>query len=246
MFDLITGKAIHTPYTPAVPILVSTAAHMAVAGLLIVLPWLYLTDQLPTPSTMVAFVAAPPAPPSPPPPPPRAPAPARSPVAKPVPTARVAAPIEAPAQVVSEPPAPDFGEEGIPGGVEGGIPGGVIGGIVGGFTMEIPPPPPPAPPAPRGPIRIGGEIQQPALVYRVEPVYPAFAVAAHIEGMVILEAIVNEEGRVEDLKVLRSIRVLDQAALAAVRQWRYSPVLLNGRPEKFILTVVVSFKLKDE
>ena len=69
--------------------------------------------------------------------------------------------------------------------------------------------------------------------------------SAGIEGRGILEAIVDEQGRVESLKVVRSGGVLDRAALEAVRQWRYSPVLLNGRPERFILTVVVTFRLTD-
>jgi len=92
---------------------------------------------------------------------------------------------------------------------------------------------------------MGGELQEPTLIHRVDPVYPGVAISAGIEGRVILEAIVDEEGRVESLKVVRSGGVLDRPALEAVRQWRYSPVLLNGRPEKFILTVVVSFRLTD-
>ncbi len=62
------------------------------------------------------------------------------------------------------------------GGVEGGVPEGVLGGIVGGLPNDVPPPPPP--PAPRGPVRIGGQIEMPALVHRVEPVYPQMAVSA--------------------------------------------------------------------
>ena len=125
------------------------------------------------------------------------------------------------------------------------MPGGVIGGVVGGFEpLAPPPPPPPPPPAPRGPIRIGGQIKEPALIYRVEPVYPGVAVSANIEGTVILEAIVDEEGRVETVKVLRSLSVLDKPAIDAVKQWRYSPVLLNGKPEKFILTVAITFRLE--
>ncbi len=100
-------------------------------------------------------------------------------------------------------------------------------------------------PAPRAPLRVGGAVKEPALVHRVDPVYPVLAVSAGLEGTVILEAIVDRDGRVESLRVLRSQGVLDRAALDAVKQWRYSPVLLNGQPEKFILTVVVSFKLED-
>jgi protein TonB len=86
-------------------------------------------------------------------------------------------------------------------------------------------------------------IKQPTLLHRVEPVYPPLAVAAAIQGTVILEALVDEQGTVQDVKVLRSIGVLDRAAIDAVRQWRYSPVILNGRPERFILTVVLTFHL---
>ena len=135
----------------------------------------------------------------------------------------------------------DLGEEGLVGD-EGGAPGGIAGGIVAGIDIPAPPVMPPA----RGePIRVGGQIQPPALVHKVDPVYPPLAIAAGVEGIVILEAIVDREGRVEQLKVLRSRGVLDRPAMEAVRQWRYSPVLLNGVPERFILTVVVSFNLED-
>ena len=93
-------------------------------------------------------------------------------------------------------------------------------------------------------MRVGGQIKEPALVYRVDPVYPGVAVSANIEGTVILEAIVDEEGRVESVRVLRSLTVLDKPAIDAVKQWRYSPFLLNGKPEKFILTVAVTFRLE--
>ena len=68
---------------------------------------------------------------------------------------------------------------------------------------------------------------------------------AQVEGVVILEAIVDRQGTVEDVKVLRSpSKLLESAAIAAVRQWRSSPVLLNGIPERFVLTVVLSFNLE--
>jgi protein TonB len=167
------------------------------------------------------------------------------PAARLVPTTGVfAAPVEAPSRI--EPEAGlDAGEEGVQGGVEGGVPDGVLGGIVGGLPTGAPPPPPPAP-VPKGPVRVGGEIKTPALVLRVEPVYPPFAMAANIQGTVILEAVVDEQGAVQDVKVLRSQGLLDRAAIAAVRQWRYSPLLLNGRPEQFVLTVVLTFSLEQK
>ena len=202
-----------------------------------------MTDQLPQPKTMMAFVAVPP--PVPPPPPPPAPARPQQAVPKLVSTSGIAAPVEPPAAITPEHAPPDLDEEGVVGGVEGGIPGGIIGGIVGAIETEIPLPPALPAPSPLAPIRIGGAIREPALVYRVNPVYPLAAVKAGLEGVVILEAIVDREGRVEDVKVLRSQGIFDRPAIDAVRQWRYSPVLLNGRPEKFILTVVVTFRLED-
>ena len=124
----------------------------------------------------------------------------------------------------------------------------MVGGVVGGLVSELPPPPlPPPPPSPppvaRAPTRIGGELKAPALVERVEPEYPPIAVRAQVQGVVIVEAVVDRHGRVEDVRVLRSIPLLDRAAITAVRQWRYSPLLLNGTPERFVLTVTVSFSL---
>jgi protein TonB len=90
---------------------------------------------------------------------------------------------------------------------------------------------------------VGGDVKAPALLERVEPEYPAIAVRARVQGVVILEAVVDEQGRVEDVRVLRSIPLLDGAAIAAVQQWRYSPLLLNGQPARFVLTVTLSFSL---
>ena len=118
-----------------------------------------------------------------------------------------------------------------------------MGGIVGGIS-EAPSPPPPPPPDVRKPVRIGGELSAPALLLRVPPVYPELAQKAHIQGLVILEAAVDEHGAVTNVKVLRSVKFLDEPALDAVRQWRYSPLLLNGQPMPFVLTVTVSFTIE--
>ena len=90
---------------------------------------------------------------------------------------------------------------------------------------------------------LAAAIIAPALVSRVEPLHPRRAVSANVQGVVILEAVVDREGHVESVEVLRSIPLLDDAAIAALRQWRYSPLLLNGRPERFVLTVTVGFSL---
>jgi protein TonB len=244
MFDLITGSATHIPRRSFVPFLVSTTLQAALATA-VLLPILLVTGTLPQPPVMMAFVASPPPPPPPPPPPAPPAAPQRE--AKPataVQPRQEAAPVVAPTRLETAPAAPpaDFG---APGGVEGGVPGGVIGGIVGGLADAVPPPPPPPPPpAAQAAIRVGGQVQQPVLVRRVEPIYPTMAAHARLQGTVILEATVDRQGLVEDVRILRSAHaLLDKAALDAVRQWQYSPVLLNGKPERFILTVVLSFNL---
>ena len=93
----------------------------------------------------------------------------------------------------------------------GGIPGGVVGGLL--ESKIIPPPPPlPQPVVQPAPVRVGGALTAPTLLSRVAPEYPSIAVNARVEGVVILEAIVDRQGRVEDVKVLRSITLLDAAA----------------------------------
>jgi TonB family protein len=95
------------------------------------------------------------------------------------------------------------------------------------------------------PIRVGGNVQAPERVKYVAPLYPAEAASARVTGIVILEAIVDPTGSVSDARVLKSIPVLDQAALDAVKQWRYTPTTLNGVPVPVILTVTVNFSLSD-
>jgi protein TonB len=93
-------------------------------------------------------------------------------------------------------------------------------------------------------VRIGGNIEAPALIKRVEPVYPDIAMVANVTGIVILEATVSADGIVEAVKVLRSVKFLDQAAVDAVKQWRYSPLMLNGVRTPFVLSVTLSFSIK--
>jgi protein TonB len=155
--------------------------------------------------------------------------------------------VEAPTGIQPERGEPSAAEDvaGILGGIEGGVPGGVVGGIVGGLVSAVPPPPPPPAPAPREPVRIGGQIKAPALLHRVEPIYPEVAALAQVAGIVILEAVVDEGGRVQSVKVLRSShRLLDRAAEDALKQWRYSPLVLNGIPTRFVLTVTFSFNIE--
>jgi len=93
-------------------------------------------------------------------------------------------------------------------------------------------------------VRIGGQITAPALLKRVEPEYPDIAAAAQLTGIVILEATVGPDGCVESVRVLRSRNAfLDKAAGDALRQWQYSPLVLNGIRTPFVLTVTFNFSV---
>ena len=248
MFDLVSGT-LDRPFRDrhVVPTVFSAVTHIVILGGVIGTTLFLVTEGLPKIPTMIAFVAEVPAPPPPPPPPPPAPGPRPAQAARPIPTrGDFTFPVQVPTQILPETGLDMGGEEGVPGGVEGGIPGGVVGGIVGGIITDIAPPPPPPPPPPQklAPIRVGGEIRAPELTYRVEPVYPDIAVMAHATGVVILEATINERGEVTNVTVLRSRKLLDQAAIDAVKQWRYTPLLLNGVPRTFILTVTLNFSIK--
>ena len=142
-------------------------------------------------------------------------------------------------------PTGGAGVEGVVGGVAGGIEGGVVGGVAGGVIGGVVEAAPPPPPKPTGPVRVGGQIKTPALLHRVEPLYPDLAAQAHIAGIVILEASVGTDGCVQTVKVLRSAQtLLDRAATDALKQWQYSPLVLNGNATPFVLTVTFTFSAK--
>jgi TonB family protein len=120
---------------------------------------------------------------------------------------------------------------------------------------SAPPPPPPAPgaangrleparPLTEGALRVGGTIRPPTKIKTVNPVYPIEAKMAGIQGVVILEARIEGDGTVSQAHVLRSIPLLDEAAVDAVRQWEFTPTLLNGNPVPIIMTVTVNFTLQ--
>ena len=150
-----------------------------------------------------------------------------------------AAPVQAPSEIKPETGLNTGLEGGVTGGVEGGVPGGVVGGVVGGLP-DAPPPPPP----PQAPVRVGGNIKPPTKTRDIKPIYPAIAQSARVQGVVIIEATIGPDGKVKDAKVLRSIPLLDQAALDAVKQWEFTPTLLNGVPVPVIMTVTVNFTLQ--
>jgi periplasmic protein TonB len=93
-------------------------------------------------------------------------------------------------------------------------------------------------------VRVVSDLVQVVKIKDVPPVYPSSARSARAQGVVVIEATINREGRVEKATVLRSVPLLDQAALDAVRQWLFQPQLLNGAAIPVVVTLTVPFTLK--
>lgn len=176
MFELLSSDRHRTPYRGAVPLLISTTAHVTAVGVLIAGSLVYVTAELPEAPHTIAFVvtSAPPPAPAPPPPPPAA---TTAPTPKAVVPVRATSrpvPVVAPATLATESAVLDVdSEDTVPGGIDGGVPGGVVGGVIGGVVpIEALPPPAPAssprPVAEPGPVRVGGAITAPALIERVD------------------------------------------------------------------------------
>ena len=151
---------------------------------------------------------------------------------------------------------------GVPGGVAGGVQGGVVGGTVGGVLggqiggqlggvpggqvggTGTEPAPAPPPEKPEGPLRVGGDVKAPVVQHRVDPVYPDMARKTRVAGIVIVEAIINKDGSVEQVKVIKGLPMgMSESAIEAVKQWKFKPGTLNGEPVEVIFNLTVNFKL---
>jgi periplasmic protein TonB len=140
---------------------------------------------------------------------------------------------------------PEITATGSLGGVPGGVPGGQIGGIPGGMPSIAAPIPAAAPVAegPRAPVRVGGEVKPPRLLYGPAPMYPVLARQSQVHGMVVIDAIIDEHGNVIQEKVISGHPLLIQAALKAVSQRKYEPTILDGAPTPVDLRVEVNFQM---
>jgi TonB family protein len=136
----------------------------------------------------------------------------------------------------------------VEGGVKGGVQGGVVGGVEGGVLGEVQSDEmeKQKQEIEKDAVRAIGDIKRPKLIKTVWPVYPEIARQAKVEGVVILEIKTDEDGRVMATRVLRSVPLLDQAAIDAVKQWVYEPKLIDGKPRKILFTETVSFKLDEK
>jgi protein TonB len=120
-------------------------------------------------------------------------------------------------------------EGGVPGGQIGGMPGGVIGGVIGGRLGGI--------------VPVADCDQPPRLIWQTRPKYPHEAFVKKVQGTVLLEILINVDGRVVHARVLQSIPLLDQAALASVEEWLFEPAVRNGRPVATLARAPIRFGL---
>jgi len=98
-------------------------------------------------------------------------------------------------------------------------------------------------PSDDGTLRVGGVIAPPTKIVNVAPIYPQEAQDAKVQGVVVIETVIDEAGAVKEAWILKSVPLLDEPALEAVRQWRYQPTLMNGVPRPVRMTVTVNFTL---
>jgi periplasmic protein TonB len=233
-----TSTAVKTnkPWT----VVVSMIFQVTFLAVLILIPLIY-TEALPK-GMMTTLLVAPPPPPPPPPPPVAAQVVHVKPQVHLIQAGKLVAPKVIPKDIknIKEEAEPDMGATGpgVPGGVAGGSIGGVLGGVMGG--MGAAPPPPKVTPSR---IRQGGNVTAAKLVNQVKPNYPPLARQTRISGTVRLHAIIGKDGTVQSLQLESGHPLLVQAALDAVRQWRYQPTLLNGEPVEVDTTIDVVFSL---
>jgi protein TonB len=235
-------------------VMVSFIGQIILITVAVILPLIY-TEVLPN-TTLQSFLVAPPPPPPPPPPPAAAP-PVK--VVKVIPrqfdAGKLMAPKTVPKEIAvikeDELPPPASSYSGVVGGMTGGVSGGAVGGVLGGIIGAVPsaaPPPPPPPPAPKKVetpqrIKVGGNVQSAMIMNKTPPVYPQLAKSARVSGVVHLAAVISKDGTIQELHSLGGPALLIQAAMDAVKTWRYKPTMLNGEPVQVETTIDVNFTL---
>jgi len=241
--DLVESSVVRKKTNKSWTVTLSFIIQGVIVVVFVLIPLIY-TEALPK-QLLTTFLVAP-APPPPPPPPAAAAPRIVKPVARLIQAGKMMAPTVIPKKVEmikEEEMPPDVGAVGVVGGVPGGIPGGsaggVLGGIIGGTGGGMPPPPKPS----QQRVRIGGNVQAAKMVRQIQPLYPQIAKTAHVQGTVILHAIIAKDGTVQELQYISGPALLMRSAMDAVRQWKYQPTLLNGEPVEVDTTISVVFTL---
>ncbi len=230
--------------------LLACVLQCLLVGVLILIP-LWFTDVLPK-QQLLTFLEAPPPPP---PPPAAAPAPKAVRVVKvasDIANGQLRTPGRIPArvQMIKEDDAPPPTiSEGVVGGVPGGVPGGQLGGVIGGIissnsSLVAVPTLSKAAAMPRR-VRVSQGVSKGLLVYHIDPPYPVLARQAHVQGTVVLTALIDKGGNIQNLQVVSGHQLLTSAAIEAVKQWRYKPFLLDGQPVGVETTVIVNFRFSE-
>jgi protein TonB len=235
------NKKTNKPWT----VMLSMLVQATFVTVIILIPLIY-TEALPK-ASLTTFLTAPPPPPPPPPPPVAAQIVHVKPQVHLMDAGKLVAPKVIPKEIkiIKEDAEPDPGMMGVSGGVPGGVPGGQMGGVIGGVIGGVGgAPPPPRPTQTR--IRQGGAVTAASLINKVQPSYPPLARQTRISGTVRLHAIISKAGTVQQLEVISGHPLLVQAALDAVRQWKYRPTTLNGEPVEVDTTVDVIFSLNGQ
>jgi protein TonB len=216
---------------------ISFAIEAVIVGFLILLP-LLITEALPL-HQLNSFLVAPPPPPPPPPPPAAQPVPKVQKISEVV-NGELRAPSKIPKEIkmIKEEETPPA--TGVVGGVVGGVPGGQVGGVIGSIVGSTAAPPKMATPQK---LRVSSGVAEGNLLRKIEPQYPPMAKVAHIQGDVLLAATISKSGVIENLHVVSGHPILAQAAMDAVKQWKYKPYLLNGEPVEVETTVKVTFHM---
>jgi periplasmic protein TonB len=229
-------KKTNKPWT----VILSMIFQVAFFAVLMLIPLIY-TEALP--KTMMATLLVAPPPPPPPPPPPIAQIVHVKPQVHLMDAGKLVTPKVIPKEIkIIKEDAPDMSSMGMQGGVVGGVAGGQMGGVIGGVIGGVGgAPPPPKPTQTR--IRQGGNVTAAKLMNKVQPMYPPLARQTRISGTVRLHAIIGKNGSVEQLEVMSGHPLLVQAALDAVKQWKYQPTTLNGEPVEVDTTIDVIFSL---
>lgn len=214
-----------------------------VVCVLILVPLIY-TEALPK-QQLMTFLVAPPPPPPPPPPPAATPVVRAVKAVSEIVDGSLRTPTKIPEKVAmikeEDAPPPSMGTGGVVGGVPGGVPGGQIGGVIGGIVSSTPVAVPKVAAPQR--VRVSAGVQEGMLVHKVQPVYPPLARQARIYGQVVLQAVISKAGTIENLHLVSGHPMLTQAAMDAVKQWRYRPYILNGEPVEVETQVTVNFTL---
>ena len=228
-------------------VFLSMAFQVGLLALMLIIP-LLVTPALPK-SFLSTMLTAPPPPAAPPPPPPAAPVVHVKPTARLIEAGHLMAPKSIPKDVniiKEDAPPPDVGVTQVTGGVVGGVPGGQIGGVlggaIGGMGTAAPPPPPP-PVATPARITKGGDVQMANAINKVTPVYPQLARQARVQGTVRLHTLIDKDGKVIDATYVSGPAMLAQAAIDAVKQWRFHPTMLNNTPVQVECVFELNFSL---